>query len=78
MRFEKLDTPIDLTLPTDKIIKTQDRAGLSVLRTLLQDGLHLRPGVLQLPVIQDIALAVGECGECGVVSIRVQVDWPMD
>lgn len=39
--------------------------------TLLDEVLHLLPGVGELPVIDDVALAVGQGGERGMVSVRV-------
>ena len=43
-----------------------------------EDGFHLGPGLAQGPVADDVAVAVRERGERGVVALWVQVDRPVD
>ena len=50
-----------------------DRADLA----LLDEGLHLLPCLAEGPVPDDVAVAVREGGEHGVVPLRVQVDRPV-
>lgn len=70
----------DLRLREDDIeillraVGDADRLGF----TLLENIFHLLPRIRQLPVVCDVAAAIEERGDDGVVAVGVHGDWPVD
>ena len=45
--------------------------------TLLQDGLHLLPGLADGPICDDVTGAIRTSREVRVISVWVEMDWPV-
>ena len=70
--FGSLEQALDLGLA-----EVGDADGLRLAR--LVDGLHALPGrLLDTVVVDNVALAVFQGRELGVIPLRVHADWPVD